>query len=45
MAEFKLVIGQKDGKSVQKELKGNEADVLLGLKLGDKVSGICADRA
>ena len=39
MAEFKLVIGQKDGKSVQKELKGNEADVLLGLKLGDKVSG------
>ncbi len=39
MAEFKLVIGQKDGKSVQKELKGNEADALLGLKLGDKVSG------
>jgi|SRR3989344_1410188 len=39
MAEFKFVIGQKDGKSVQKELKSHEADVLLGLKLGDKVSG------
>ena len=39
MAEFKLVIGQKDGKSSQKELKSHEADALLGLKLGDKVSG------
>ncbi len=39
MAEFKLVIGQKDGKSVQKTLREPEAGVLLGLKIGDKVSG------
>jgi small subunit ribosomal protein S6e len=39
MAEFKLVIGQKDGKSVQKTLKEPEAGALLNLKIGDKVSG------
>ncbi len=39
MAEFKLVIAQKDGKSVQKELKGQEADSFLGLKLGDNIRG------
>ena len=39
MAEFKLVIGTKDGKSYQKELKGAEAEHLHNLKIGDKVSG------
>lgn len=39
MAEFKLVIGTKEGKSYQKEIKGAEADVLHNLKIGDKVSG------
>lgn len=39
MAEFKLVIAQKDGKCVSKELKSPDADVLLSLKLGDKFSG------
>ncbi len=39
MAEFKLVIGTKEGKSYQKEVKGAEADALHNLKLGDKVSG------
>jgi small subunit ribosomal protein S6e len=37
--EFKLVIGQKDGKSIQKAIKEPEANSLLGLKIGDKVSG------
>jgi small subunit ribosomal protein S6e len=37
--EFKLVIGQKDGKSIQKGVKEPEANALLGLKIGDKVSG------
>jgi small subunit ribosomal protein S6e len=39
MVEFKLVIGQKDGKSVQKTLKEPEAGMLLNLKIGDKVAG------
>jgi len=39
MSEFKLVIGQKDGKSIQKTLKEPEASVMIGLKIGDKVSG------
>lgn len=39
MAEFKVVIGAKDGKSYQKELKSPEADVLAKRKIGDKVSG------
>jgi small subunit ribosomal protein S6e len=37
--ELKLVIGQKDGKSIQKAVKEPEANSLLGLKIGDKVSG------
>ena len=37
--EFKLVIGQKDGKSIQKAVKEPEANSLLGLKIGDKASG------
>jgi len=39
MVEFKLVIGHKDGKSIQKAVKDTEANALLGLKLGDKVLG------
>lgn len=39
MTEFKLVLGKKDGKSYQKEIKSPEADVLTGMKIGDKVSG------
>lgn len=39
MAEFKLVIGQKDGKSIQKTLKEPEANALIGLKISDKVLG------
>lgn len=39
MAEYKLVIGTKDGKSYQKELKSPEADLLFDKKVGDKVSG------
>ena len=39
MVEFKLVLSTKDGKSYQKELKSPEADVLVGKKLGDAVSG------
>lgn len=37
--ELKVVIGAKEGKSYQKELKGNEADVLHNLRIGDKISG------
>ena len=39
MAEFKVVIGTKNGKSYQKDLKGAEAEHLHNLKIGDKVSG------
>ncbi len=39
MPEFKLVIGQKDGKCLQKTIKEPEANGLMGLKLGDKVLG------
>jgi small subunit ribosomal protein S6e len=39
MSEFKLVIGQKDGKCVQKTIKDHEAEMLVGLKIGDKVVG------
>ncbi len=39
MVEFKLVIGQKDGKCIQKAIKEPEANALLGLKIGDKVLG------
>lgn len=39
MAEFKVVIGTKDGKSHQKDIKGAEAEHLHNLKIGDKVSG------
>jgi small subunit ribosomal protein S6e len=39
MAEFKLVIGTKDGKCVQKEVKETDADIFLNKKIGDKISG------
>lgn len=39
MVSFKLVIGTKDGKCVQKELQEPEAKVFLGKKIGDVVSG------
>lgn len=37
--EYKLVIGAKDGKSYQKEVKDAEADALHNKYLGDTVSG------
>jgi len=37
MAEFKLLISGKEGKTVQKEVKDVQADTFLGLKIGDKV--------
>ena len=39
MTEFKLVIGAKDGKSYQKEVKSPEADNLLKIRIGQKISG------
>jgi small subunit ribosomal protein S6e len=39
MPEFKLVIGMKDGKSVQKMIKDPEAKEIMGAKIGDKVHG------
>jgi small subunit ribosomal protein S6e len=39
MAEFKLVIGTKEGKCTQKEVKENDAKVFLHKKIGEKVSG------
>ncbi|MBD3259639.1 30S ribosomal protein S6e [Candidatus Woesearchaeota archaeon] len=39
MAEFKVVISTKDGKSVQKELKSPEADVFLDKRVGETVKG------
>ena len=39
MAEFKLVLSSKDGKSSQKVVKDKEADFFLKKKVGDKVSG------
>jgi small subunit ribosomal protein S6e len=38
MAEFKIVINNKE-KSIQKELKGETADYLIGKKMGEKVAG------
>lgn len=39
MADLKLVIGTKEGKTVQKELKGELAEFLHGKKIGDQISG------
>ena len=39
MVSFKVVIGTKDGKCVQKEIQEPEAKALLGKKIGDKIAG------
>lgn len=40
MAEFKLVLNDtKTGKAHQREVKDEEANFLIGKKIGDKVSG------
>ncbi|HLF54712.1 MAG TPA: 30S ribosomal protein S6e [Candidatus Nanoarchaeia archaeon] len=39
MVNFKIVIGTKAGKCVQKEVQEPEARTLLGKKIGDKVAG------
>ena len=39
MVEYKLVIGTKDGKSHQKEIKSPEADNLHGKRLGETLDG------
>ncbi len=39
MVEYKVVIGSKDGKSHQVELKGDQAEALHNKHLGETVSG------
>ena len=39
MADYKVVIGMKDGKTVQKEIKSPESDNLLKKLIGEKISG------
>jgi small subunit ribosomal protein S6e len=39
MAEYKLVIGGKSGKTVQKEVKSPEADFLHGKRIGETIAG------
>ncbi len=39
MASFRLVIGTKEGKCIQKNVQPPNADLLLGKKIGDKVVG------
>ena len=39
MAEFKIVISRKDGKSEQKEVKDDQAKPFLGRKIGDIIKG------
>ena len=39
MATFKLVIGTKEGKCVQKELQEPSASVIVGKKIGAKIEG------
>jgi small subunit ribosomal protein S6e len=39
MVSFKVVIGLKDGKCVQKEIQEPESKTLLGRKIGDAVNG------
>ena len=39
MVSFKLVMSAKDGKSYQKEVKDDAADIFFEKKIGDKVSG------
>lgn len=39
MAEFKIILGTKDGKSYQQEVKETEAEVFMGKKVGDVMKG------
>lgn len=39
MAAFKIVIGTKDGKCVQKEVAEADAKTLIGKKIGDTIKG------
>ncbi len=39
MVDFKCVIGAKDGKTHQKEIKSPEADNLLKKRIGETISG------
>lgn len=39
MVSFKLVIGTKQGKCLQKEITEPDANVFLGKKIGDKIAG------
>jgi small subunit ribosomal protein S6e len=39
MVEFKVVIGLKDGKTVQKVIQGAEAENLLKKRIGQAISG------
>lgn len=39
MPNFKLVLGAKDGKSYQKEVKSPEADVIHQKRIGEIISG------
>jgi small subunit ribosomal protein S6e len=39
MVEFKLVIGTKNGKTYQKEIKSPEADALLKKNIGENIKG------
>jgi len=46
MAEFKIVLNDaKTGKSFQRELKDNDADFLIGKKIGDSINGETMDLA
>ena len=39
MADIKLVVGMKGGKTIQKVVKGDDTKRLLGLKIGDSFKG------
>ena len=39
MAELKLCIGTKKGKTVKKEIKEDESKPLIGLRIGDTLNG------
>ena len=39
MVSFKVVIGNKEGKCVQKEIADPKSGVLFGKKIGDKIDG------
>lgn len=39
MAEFKICIGDKEGKTYQKEVKDADAQVFLGMNIGETIKG------